>query len=98
MTKNQTPSRERTKRKTAVAGGGLQRRRFRMFRDCCREGVPAVRQGKGGWEIYRAFSAGARSPAGVARRGRRRSRGGFGVGYLVWGVLMKRSAGIARVR
>ena len=44
-----------------------------MFRDCCREGVPAVRQGKGGWEIYRAFSAGARSPAGVDRRGRRRS-------------------------
>ena len=32
------------------------------------------------------------------RRGRRRSGGGFGVGYLVWGVLMKRSAGIARVR
>ena len=21
-----------------MAGGGLQRRRFRMFRDCCREG------------------------------------------------------------
>ena len=31
MTKNQTPSRERTKRKTAVAGGGLQRRKLRMF-------------------------------------------------------------------
>ena len=45
-----------------------------MFRDCCREGVPAVRQGKGGWEIYRAFSAGARSPAGVDRRGRGRFR------------------------
>ena len=30
------------------------------------------------------------------RRGRRRSGGGFGVGYLVWGVLMKRSAGAAR--
>ena len=31
-------ARKRAKRKTAVAGGGLQRRRFRMFRDCCREG------------------------------------------------------------
>ena len=58
--------------------------------------VPAVRQDKRGWEIYRVFSAGARSPAGVDRRGRRRSGGGLGVGYLVWGVLMKRSAGAAR--
>ena len=51
----------------------------------------------GGWENCRVFFyAGARPPAGADRRGRRRSGGGFGVGYLVWGVLMKRSAGAAR--
>ena len=38
------------------------------------------------------LSAGARPPAGVDRRGRRRSGGGFGVGYLVGESFMKRKA------
>ena len=47
----------------------------------------------GGWENGRVFFyAGARPPAGADRRGRRRSGGGFGVGYLVGESFMKRKA------
>ena len=47
----------------------------------------------GGWENCRVFFyAGARPPAGADRRGRRRSGGGFGVGYLVGESFMKRKA------
>ena len=61
-----------------------------------REGgcISSVSQGglEAGKTAVLFFYAGARPPAGVDRRGRRRSGGGFGVGYLVGESFMKRKA------
>ena len=68
------------KRKTAVAGGGLQRKKFGML-GCpggyCRGGEGCIFSVREDWKLGKLtccfFCAGARLPAGLDRRGRRRS-------------------------
>ena len=68
------------KRKTAVAGGGLQRKKFGML-GClggyCRGGEGCIFSVREDWRLGKLtccfFCAGVRLPAGLDRRGRRRS-------------------------